>query len=205
MGKVNSVPDEQRSCRRDFLLVPGVVLPTLAAPMPSPLSEAFQFIRSNDLKTIIARFNARDAHPVIQFFKYGLCGGAATVVHQLVVTALSLTYFPAGKNMIVNGQLLDEVVRNHNLLIANTLAFPFGLMTAYVTNKLWVFTPGRHSAMTEFMLFAGVGALGFFPGLVAVNWLAGTLHLPSVVAQLGFVFTSFLVNFICRKFVIFKG
>lgn len=196
---------QQRACRDEFVLVRGGLLPTLTAPMPNPLTEAIQFIRTNDLKTIMARFNARDAHPFIQFIKYGLCGGGATVVHQLVVTALSLTVLPAGKNMLVNGQLLEEAVRNQNLLINNTLAFPFGLMTAYFTNKAWVFTPGRHSAMTEFLLFAGVGALGFFPGLVAVNWMAGTLHLPSVVAQLGFVFTSFLVNFICRKFVIFRG
>lgn len=173
--------------------------------MANILSDAFQFVRTNDLKTIIARFNARDAHPVIQFIKYGICGGAATVVHQTVVTVLSLTVLPAGKGMIVNGQVLEEAVRNHNLVINNTIAFPFGLMTAYVTNKLWVFTPGRHSTFKEFMLFAIVGAMGFFPGLWVVNWLAGTMHLPSVVAQLGFVFTSFLVNFICRKFVIFKG
>ena len=48
-------------------------------------------------------------------------------------------------------------------------------------------------------------ACGFFPGAFVVHWLAYDLHLSSTLSQLGFVFTAVLVNFLCRKFVIFKG
>ncbi|MCP5558340.1 MAG: GtrA family protein [Verrucomicrobiaceae bacterium] len=173
--------------------------------MASLLTSLFQFLKQNDLKTIIARLNSRDTHPVVQFIKYGLCGVAATLIHTGIVTVLSIWVYPAGKGMLVDGAPLTEALREHNLLLNNTLAFPFGLITAYLTNRLWVFSPGKHHVFMEFLLFAVIGAIGFFPGLLAVKWLAGHLHLPSTVAQLGFVVTSFLVNFVCRKFVIFKG
>jgi putative flippase GtrA len=38
-----------------------------------------------------------------------------------------------------------------------------------------------------------------------VEWLAGHLGLPSTVAQIGFILTSVVVNFVCRKFIIFKA
>jgi putative flippase GtrA len=173
--------------------------------MLPPISPALQFIRQNDWPTIWREFIRRDAHPWLQFIKYGLCGVTATVVHSGIMALLSLTIFPAGKGMIVDGQVLDEVVRNRHLLINNSIAWPFGTLVAYFMNITFVFTPGRHSKTTEFVMFTVVSAIGFFPGILVVNWLAGYLHLPSTVAQLGFIVTSVMVNFLCRKFIIFKG
>ncbi|HSJ00908.1 MAG: GtrA family protein, partial [Verrucomicrobium sp.] len=67
------------------------------------------------------------------------------------------------------------------------------------------FKPGRHSKLTELLLFFGVAACGFFPGLWVIDFLVGRYGVPSSVAQLAFVFTSFIVNYAMRKFVIFKG
>lgn len=136
--------------------------------------------------------------------KYGFAGVAAATVHTLVVLALSATVFPAGKGMIVDGQPLTEEVRAWNLVLNNALGWPIGTLTAYLLNTTFVFTPGRHHKFIEAVLFFAVGAVGFFPGAFVVKWLAGSLHLPSTVAQLGFVLTSVMVNFLCRKFIIFK-
>ncbi len=172
--------------------------------MVKELAATCRFIRANDWRTIRDAFLRRDAHPFLQFVKYGLAGVVAALAHNGLVLVLTLTVLPAGKGMLIDGQVLDEVVRNRHLLWANTLAWPVGTVVAYVMNTTFVFTPGRHSKLVEAGLFALVGALGFFPGLLVVDWLAGHLGLPSTVAQLGFILTSVAVNFLCRKFLIFK-
>jgi putative flippase GtrA len=106
--------------------------------------------------------------------------------------------------MIVDGQVLDEALRANNLIINNALAWPFGTLTAYWLNVLFVFTSGRHGKMAELTMFWIASAIGFFPGGFVAHWLASSFHLPSLIAQLGFVVTSVMVNFLCRKFIIFK-
>lgn len=172
--------------------------------MTPSLAETWRFFQANNWRTILARMNARDTHPLIQFIKYGICGVGAAVVHNGVVALITLLWLPAGKGMLVDGVVLEEATRVWDLKLANMWAFPLGTLVAYITNTLWVFTAGRHSRLKELLLFYCVSAIGFFPGLFVVNWLAGHLHLPSLVAQLGFVLTSVAVNFVCRKFFIFK-
>jgi len=172
--------------------------------MLSTLAQARQFLRENNWRAIFARMNARDTHPLIQFVKYGICGVIATVAHNGSVALLTLLWLPAAKGMLVNGVPLDDATRASNLELANIIAFPAGVVVAYITNVLWVFTTGKHSRAKEFALFAFVSALGFFPGLLVVDWLAHHLGMPSVVAQLGFIITSVMVNFLSRKFIIFK-
>lgn len=173
--------------------------------MLTQLKDAWRFIRENNLSTIWRALISRDAHPLLQFMKYGFCGVAAAVTHNGIMIALSLTLFPAGKGMVVDGQAISDALRSHNLVLNNALAWPFGTLVAYWLNIAFVFTPGRHGKMVEMALFWVISAIGFFPGAFVVHWLAEGLHLSSTVSQLGFVFTAVLVNFLCRKFVIFKG
>jgi putative flippase GtrA len=173
--------------------------------MTSAIAETFAFLRENNLKTIFTRIRERRVPPLMQFLTYAMCGVMATVVHTGTVTVLSLTIFPAGKGMIVDGMVLDEAVRKTNLLINNCVGFPLGCIVAYITNILFVFTPGKHSRLKELALFFGVAACGFFPSLWIIDVLVGRYNVPSIVAQCAFIVTSFLVNFLMRKFVIFKG
>lgn len=169
------------------------------------LRSAWIFYRENDTATVWRALLSREAHPLIQFGKYGLCGVAAAITHNGILTLLSIYVFPAGQGMIVDGQVLSEAVRADHLVINNAISWPFGTLVAYWLNILFVFTPGRHSKMAELLMFWTASAIGFFPGGFVAHWLAASFHLPSLVAQLGFVFTSVLVNFVCRKFIIFKG
>lgn len=172
--------------------------------LPS-ISTCWRFIRENDLPTLWSSLIDRNAHPFLQFIKYGFCGVAAAVAHNGVMLALSISVFPAGKGMLVDGQAISEAVRSHNLVLNNAIAWPFGTLVAYLLNVAFVFTPGRHSKWMEWVLFWIVSAIGFFPGAFVVHWLAEDIGLSSTVSQLGFVFTAVIVNFLCRKFVIFKG
>lgn len=172
--------------------------------MLSLLKTAWLFVRENDIPTLWRALMSRNSHPLLQFLKYGLCGVLAALAHNSVMATLSLTLFPAGKGMVVDGAVISETLRSHHLVLNNALAWPFGTIVAYWLNIRFVFTPGRHSRLVEMILFWIVSAIGFFPGAYVVHWLAEDLSLPSTVAQLGFVFTSVAVNFLTRKFVIFK-
>jgi putative flippase GtrA len=173
--------------------------------MFSLIASASQFVRENDFKTIFHRIKSHDAHPTIQFLKYVVCGGMATLTLSVIVFALSQTIYPAVKGMMVNGQVLDEAVRKHNLLLNNSIAFPFSAIVGYVLNVKFVFKPGKLSKGMEIFLFCLVAALGFFPGLWVVDYLVGRFHVASSLATLAFITTSFMVNFVSRKFIIFKA
>ena len=173
--------------------------------MLSLITSATRFVRENDLKTIVSRVKSHDAHPTIQFLKYVIAGGLATLTLSVIVFALSQTVFPAVKGSMVNGQVLDEAVRKHNILLNNTIAFPFSALVGYILNVMFVFKPGRHGRVMEMILFFLVGAAGFFPGLWVVDYLVGHYHTSSSLATVAFIITSFMVNFVFRKFVIFKG
>lgn len=173
--------------------------------MTGIVSDTLRFVRNNDLRTIIARMNARDTHPVIQFLKYGVCGVGATIVHHGIFFILSYTVIPAGDGMVVNGQPITAEMRYWNGIVNNSLAFVPSVLFAYLTNVLWVFTPGRHSRAVEFFLFFTIGMIAFAAGLFGGPMLIKWFGIPTWMSQITFLFTSFAVNFICRKFFIFKG
>ncbi|HSJ02136.1 MAG: hypothetical protein ACAI34_02770, partial [Verrucomicrobium sp.] len=94
--------------------------------MTSAFAETFSFLWKNDLKTILSRVRNRDVPPLMQFLVYATCGVIATVIHQGLVAILSVSIFPAIKNMVVDGVVLTEELRKHNLLLNNVIAFPIG-------------------------------------------------------------------------------
>ena len=167
--------------------------------MISKVAEALQFFRENDWRTILVRMNARDTHPLIQFIKYGICGVGSLIIGQGIWLALSIWLFPA-----LDSELPREV-RALNSTYNNLIAFFFGNLFAYVTNSLWVFTPGRHHRVLEFFYFTLVSLLGFVIGLSAGPLLIKMYGIHTLLAQLLLIFSSVLVNYVCRKFFVFKG
>lgn len=166
--------------------------------MISQFSSAAHFVRNNDWRTVLAHVNSRDAHPLLQFIKYGICGAAAFATHQIIWVILSLTFFPS-----IDSSLSDET-RAINSTISNSIAVLFSTAVAYITNILWVFKSGRHNRFVEIASFFGIGVISFGGGLLAGPWLIKEFGLNTLLAQLSMAFTSVLINFVCRKFFIFK-
>ncbi|MFT5107696.1 MAG: putative flippase GtrA [Verrucomicrobiales bacterium] len=139
---------------------------------------------------------------LIQFGKYGMCGVGAVVVHNAIVIYLSLRedWFPA-----VGSLIADDGVRAKNQVINNLIVFPISNVFAYVTNSIWVFTGGRHSRVVEFSYFTIISLFSFVAGLLGGPLLVKLFGVPFFVSQLGFIVTSAMVNYACRKFIIFKG
>lgn len=161
--------------------------------------EGLRFVRENDLGDVIRAINSRNAHPVVQFVKYGICGVAAVIAHNSLVYLFGI-WIPFAES---SG--LGDAERSNNQMLANLLAFPFGNAVAYATNAVWVFHGGRHSRLREFAYFTIISLVSFLAGLVGGPLLVRYFGISEHLAQLGFVVTSALVNFVCRKFFVFNG
>ncbi len=169
--------------------------------MMSKIGEALLFFRENSWRSILVRLNTRDTHPLIQFIKYGICGIGSLTITTAIFYALSRWgMYPA----LVSSGVSDQV-RGLNSIYNNIIAFFFGNIFAYVTNSLWVFTPGRHHRVLEFFYFSAVSSVGFAIGLLAGPALIQKYGISTLAAQLLLIISSTMVNFICRKFFVFKG
>lgn len=104
--------------------------------------------------------------------------------------------------------------RKRNSFINNTIAFVVATVVAYILNVAFVFTSGRHSKRKEIFLFVAVSMVSYVGGMIAVDVvfrflgdieaLASVTRFLSVIANLGFAVTSAMVNYVCRKFIIFQ-
>jgi putative flippase GtrA len=168
-------------------------------PIIRSIKEAFSFIGEHG---VLKSLHAKDSPWLIQFGKYGMCGVIAVVMHSIINYSLGLTILPSV------GEGIDKDVKQHNLLISNSIAFFGSGIVAYWLNVTFVFTPGRHGKSKEISLFFIISAIAFFAGLLAIPLVFKALDTNKGIehfANLGFIITSAMVNFLCRKFVIFKG
>tara|TARA_B100001964_G_scaffold152059_2_gene167306 strand:+ start:1874 stop:2362 length:489 start_codon:yes stop_codon:yes gene_type:complete len=148
-------------------------------------------------------FQTHNTPVFVQFVKYGLCGVASTIILLAIAMALSNTMIPAMNWSIIEGQPITDAQRQRNLIINNLIAFPFANHVNYLLNARLVFVPGRHSRTAEFSLFTSIAGFGFLVGLLGGPFLIRGFGLSSVLAQFMLIGTSALVNFLCRKFLVF--
>ena len=148
------------------------------------------------LFVLIRHLISHDAHPIVQFLKYGFAGGIATLTFSAVFAWLTATHFPV------------EGDSKFNYTIASLIAFFPSNIVAYIMNILWVFKPGRHSRLVEVMMFLAASAFAFVIGTLIGQVMVNKFDLvgPLRFAALGIsIVASVMVNYACRKFIIFKG
>jgi putative flippase GtrA len=161
--------------------------------------------------TLLQRFSSRDAHPAVQFVKYALGGAVATVVDVFVFYLCAIVVLPSlgpadpvSKLLGLHPAPILESVRSTRFVWDKIIAFLFSNYTAYVVNVLWVFTPGRHKKLVEFLLFTSVSVVSFSTG-TALGWLLIKLTgWPTTYAYLANAFASVTINYVCRKYFVFK-
>lgn len=105
----------------------------------------------------------------------------------------------------VDKDVLSAETLSFNTNVFNTIAFIPSTLVAYFTNRFLVFTPGKHGIWVEFGIFALIATISYMGGTVASAWIVKSFSVPGYVGSLGFMVSSAMVNFICRKFIIFKG
>ncbi|MFW2367043.1 MAG: GtrA family protein [Desulforhopalus sp.] len=149
---------------------------------------------------------------VIQFIKYGLAGGLATLTHIVIFHLIGWKLFPAlqEKDHAVRFFKLkirevNDYTRARNSMVGNCLAFLVANMVAYITNVLWVFEGGRHHIIIEILLFYAVSGISVFLGTMLMGLLIKRLGLLTTYAFSANIFTAVMINYAVRKFFIFSG
>jgi len=166
-------------------------------PVPIPLRERLRMAASHE------------APPWIQFLKYGIAGGFALLTDLIVFTLANLYLFPIGEGEALGFRdllhSLGSDPRVINYLRCNLLAFVFSNVVAYFLNVKWVFRGGRHRRHLEITLFLLASFAAFVLGSLIGAFLLGALGWNEYFAKAGNVVGAVLINFLCRKFIVFKG
>lgn len=152
-----------------------------------------------------------------QFIKYAIAGGMATAVHILTFFLCGWLLLPCltPDDPIIRllKALLDvsiaaapESGRALNAFLCNFIAFFTSNTVCYIANRLLVFKPGRHHWAIEALLFFGVSALSsIVVGSAIQTWLIHSFGIETTYAFSANILSSLAINYVMRRFVIFKG
>ncbi|MEX2608115.1 MAG: GtrA family protein [Kiritimatiellia bacterium] len=171
-----------------------------------------------DVKGWLRAILSRDPHPLLQFIRYGVAGGLAMVANVLFFAVCIEWVFPIPEGADPEtvtasfqwGELgpwlrdLGRDPRVANFVKANAAAFLAANAVAYVLNFKWVFESGRHSRGLEITLFLTVSFISFLLGTALASVMVGSYGMNEYVAKAGDVVAAILINYVCRKFLIFK-
>lgn len=148
----------------------------------------------------------------MQFVKYAISGGAATGVHVTLFYVAAYAVLPALNQSDVVCRYLhleitpvSDVIRARNATINNVAVSIFSNLTAYLINIAWVFESGRHARWLEVGYFYMVGGISMVVGTALMGYLIHTIGLTTTAAFVINSTVALVINFVLRKFFIFKG
>lgn len=164
------------------------------------------------MNSILQQFLQRkSSSALIQFIKYCIAGGVATVVHITTFYLLSWLIIPAltpddlvARFAHISIGPISDAIRARNAMINNWLAFIVSNMVAYLLNILWVFESGRHNKLVEIGLFYMVSAISIAVGSSVMWVLIRYFGFSTTVAFSAEVVAAVAINFVVRKLLIFK-
>lgn len=164
------------------------------------------------MRGFLNQFKGHDHGPLVQFIKYGIAGGIATGVQIVVFYIMAGFVFPALSPddkavTLLNFPATDVDVRvRSNLMVPNnTIAFCFSNTVAYLINIKWVFVPGRHKRSVELLMFFAVSGTSFAVGLGIAFGMVRGMETTTSAGFAANIVASVMINYLMRKYVIFKG
>jgi len=159
---------------------------------------------------MIDQFLANESGNLIQFVKYGISGGIATLTHVIVFHLVAWKMFFAlqaddwfVKLLNLPIHELDDATRSRNSMKGNGVAFLISNLVAYLINIYWVFVPGRHHWIIEISLFYLVSAVAVLIGTSVMVFLIRRFGMLTTYAFGSNVFAGLMINYAMRKFFIF--
>ena len=149
---------------------------------------------------------------VWQIFKYGIIGVLATIVNLVVAELCAAYVWPClgAEDIFVRylGFATSAVCDAERAVLAvycNFVGFFVANLICWLLNRRFVFTPGRHHWAIEYLLFlAGSGfAIAVGSGVI---WAAVRFYgMQTTYSFIINVVASVAVNFVVRKFLVFKN
>lgn len=165
-----------------------------------------------NLRALLRHHLSHEAHPFIQFLKYAFAGGIATATHIFFFFLFGFFVFPCVTQDDILVRLLhlaapvvEETLRVRYANYSNFCAFLIANTVCYFLNRLFVFKPGRHHVILEFLLFLGVSAISATLGAAIMSVLIGQFGIQTTYAFVANIFTSLAINYALRKYFVFKG
>lgn len=161
---------------------------------------------------VVDQFLGNEAGGLVQFIKYSISGCVATLTHIIVFhfTAWKIVFALQADDWFVKFigipvRELDDATRSRNSMIDNGIAFIFSNLVAYLINIYWVFVPGRHSWIIEIFLFYLVSGTAIVVGTALMGLLIRRFGMLTTYAFGSNLFAALMINYVMRKFFIFKG
>lgn len=160
----------------------------------------------------LLQMTGREAGPLVQFLKYAIGGGLATLAHIAVFHLAAWKLLPALQPQDwavrwfgLSVRDMDDRVRSRRSMIDNLIAFLLSNLVAYFINIAWVFSPGRHGILVEIGLFYLVSGASIVIGTAGMGWLIRRFGMRTTFAFGANLVAALLINYAMRKYVIFKG
>ena len=168
--------------------------------------------RRAKLDGIWRQFTSREHGHLVQFIKYGIAGGIATVVHTALFFLFAWKVLPSltaddpvARLFKISASPISDSVRAWHAGVDNAIAFLFSNFVVYVINIAWVFEAGRHSRWKEIGMFYGVAGISVLIGIGLQSFLIRSFGINTTYAFGAMVLVCLLINYAMRKFFIFKG
>ncbi len=147
----------------------------------------------------------------LQIVRYGIVGVASTLVQMAVFYLLASTCLKClgpddlmVRHLGLPSVFIGDGARALRAGIAQSAGFTVANAFCWIMSRKYVFVPGRHSWPVELALFFSVSLMAFAVGValqsIAIDWLGW----QTTVAAMLEVASALSINFIIRKFYVFK-
>lgn len=161
---------------------------------------------------LLKKHLSHDAHPLVQFIKYGIVGGLSTGISIVTFFLIGWFFLPCLTQDDITVRLLgltapaiSQSTRAWNAGISNAIGFVLSNVVCYILNRLFVFKPGKHRWLVEFLLFFAVSGVSWAIGTTIQTLLITYQGMQTTLAFGANIACALLINYAMRKFVIFKG
>ena len=154
---------------------------------------------------------------MVQFVKYAIVGGFTTLLNVTIFMILAITCLKclteAESSKTFLGISFDfphvgadypNWLRAFKSVVASAIGFGLSNILCWLLDRCFVFKPGRHKIWRELLFFVSVAGAAWASGSL-IQWIliryADSPTLPAFAAN---IVTAVLMNFLMRKFFVFK-
>ena len=161
---------------------------------------------------LLRKIVSHDTGGFVQFCKYVVVGGMSTIIQIGVFYLLATTCLRClgSEDIVVRhfGFPSSDVTGNVRALFAaidTAFGFTIANLFCWIMNRLFVFRPGRHVWYMELAFFFLVSLSALGVGMIAQTVLIMAFDWSTTAAVFAEILASLAINFVVRKFFVFKG